>query len=126
MSLPGCVAFSDRNIKAGLTGEARCAVSSLVASPVRARRVLLPAGVIVVAVRWYLRYGLSYRDVDELLAERGIEVDHVTVYRWVQRFTPPLAGAPRFEPPLTRRPDASRVTRPVGRSRRRQRRYQAG
>jgi transposase, IS6 family len=43
--------------------------------------------VIAVAVRWYLRYGLSYRDVEELLAERGIEVDHVTVYRWVQRFT---------------------------------------
>jgi transposase-like protein len=40
--------------------------------------------VIAVAVRWYLRYGLSYRDVEELLAERGIEVDHVTVYRWVQ------------------------------------------
>ena len=37
----------------------------------------------MVAVRWYLRYGLSYRDVEELLVERGIEVDHVTVYRWV-------------------------------------------
>ena len=48
------------------------------------------------AVRWYLRYGLSYRDVEELLAERGIEVDHVTVYRWVQRFTPLLADAARF------------------------------
>ena len=43
-----------------------------------------PSEVIVVAVRWYLRYGLSYRDVEELLAERQIEVDHVTVYRWVQ------------------------------------------
>jgi transposase, IS6 family len=38
--------------------------------------------VITVAVRWYLRYGLSYRDLEELLAERGVEVDHVTVYRW--------------------------------------------
>ncbi len=47
-----------------------------------------PKEVITVAVRWYLRYGLSYRDVEELLAERGVEVDHVTVYRWVQRFTP--------------------------------------
>jgi transposase-like protein len=55
-----------------------------------------PAEVIVVAVRWYLRYGLSYRDVEELLAERGIEVDHVTVYRWVQRFTALLADAARF------------------------------
>jgi transposase-like protein len=52
--------------------------------------------VIVVAVRWYLRYDLSYRDVEELLAERGIELDHVTVYRWVQRFTPLLADAARF------------------------------
>ena len=42
--------------------------------------------VITLAVRWYLRFGLSYRDVEELLAERGIEVDHVSIYRWVQRF----------------------------------------
>jgi transposase, IS6 family len=54
-----------------------------------------PAEVIVLAVRWYLRYGLSYRDVEELLAERGVEVDHVTIYRWVQRFTPLLADAAR-------------------------------
>jgi transposase-like protein len=47
-----------------------------------------PRDVILLAVRWYLRYGLSYRDVSELLAERGIDVDHVTIYRWVQRFTP--------------------------------------
>jgi IS6 family transposase len=47
-----------------------------------------PPDVVLLAVRWYLRYGLSYRDVEELLAERGIEVDHVTIYRWVQRFTP--------------------------------------
>ena len=40
-----------------------------------------PADMIVLAVRWYLRFGLSYRDVEELLTERGIEVDHVTVYR---------------------------------------------
>jgi transposase-like protein len=51
--------------------------------------------VITVAVRWYLRYGLSYRDVEELLADRGIMVDHVTVYRWVQRFTPLLIDAAR-------------------------------
>jgi transposase-like protein len=54
-----------------------------------------PPEVIVVAVRWYLRFGLSYRDVEELLTERGVEVDHVTVYRWVQRFTPLLADAAR-------------------------------
>jgi len=49
----------------------------------------------MLAVRWYLRYGLSYRDVEELLAERGVEVDHVTIYRWVQRFTPLLIDAAR-------------------------------
>jgi transposase, IS6 family len=55
-----------------------------------------PREVIAVAVRWYLRYGLSYRDVEELLAERGVTVDHVTVYRWVQRFTPEFIEAVRF------------------------------
>ena len=55
-----------------------------------------PPAVIVVAVRCYLRYGLSYRDIEELLAERGVEVDHVSVYRWVQRFTLLLADAARF------------------------------
>ena len=54
-----------------------------------------PREVISVAVRWYLRYGLSYRDVEELLAERGVTVDHVTVYRWVQRFTPEFVEAAR-------------------------------
>ncbi|MCP3881816.1 MAG: IS6 family transposase, partial [Sulfitobacter sp.] len=54
-----------------------------------------PPEVILLAVRWYLRYGLSYRDVEELLAERGIDVDHVTVYRWVQHFTSLLIDAAR-------------------------------
>jgi IS6 family transposase len=54
-----------------------------------------PPDVITLAVRWYLRYGLSYRDVEELLAERGITVDSVTVFRWVQRFTPLLIDAAR-------------------------------
>jgi transposase-like protein len=52
-----------------------------------------PREVISLAVRWYLRYGLSYRDVEELLAERGIAVDHITIYRWVQRFTPEFIEA---------------------------------
>ena len=54
-----------------------------------------PREVIAVAVRWYLRYGLSYRDVEELLAERGIEVEHVTIYRWVQTFTAEFIDAAR-------------------------------
>ncbi len=54
-----------------------------------------PGEVTSVAVRWYLRYGLSYRDVEELLAERGVNVDLVTIYRWVQRFTPEFVEAAR-------------------------------
>ena len=54
-----------------------------------------PPEVITVAVRWYLRYALSYRDIEELLAERGIEVNHMTIFRWVQRFTPLLIDAAR-------------------------------
>ena len=54
-----------------------------------------PPEVILLAVRWYLRYGLSYRDVEELLAERGVDVDHVTIYRWVQRVTPLVIEAAR-------------------------------
>jgi len=49
----------------------------------------------MLAVRWYLRFGLSYRDLEELLAERRIEVDHVTLYRWVQHFTPLVVDAAR-------------------------------
>ena len=44
---------------------------------------------------WYLRHGLCLRDLEELLAERSIELDHVTLYRWVQRFTPFLVEAAR-------------------------------
>jgi transposase, IS6 family len=54
-----------------------------------------PSAVIVLAVRWYLRLGLSSRDVEELLTKRGVQVDHVTIDRWVQRFTPLLAEAAR-------------------------------
>jgi transposase, IS6 family len=45
---------------------------------------------ILCAVRWYLRYSLSLRDVEELLDERGLEADHTTVWRWVQRYGPEL------------------------------------
>ena len=46
--------------------------------------------VILLAVGWYLRFSLSYRDVEELLAERGVHADHVTVWRWVQRYAPEM------------------------------------
>jgi transposase, IS6 family len=52
-----------------------------------------PRETIAVAVRWHLRYGPSYRDVEELLTERGVQLDHVTIYRWVQTFTPEFIDA---------------------------------
>ena len=42
--------------------------------------------IIILCVRWYLRYSLSYRDLEEMMAERGLTVDHVTIWRWVQRY----------------------------------------
>ena len=47
-------------------------------------------GITLCAVRWYLRYSLSLRDVEELLEERGLNVDHTTVWRWVQHYGPEL------------------------------------
>jgi transposase-like protein len=58
-----------------------------------------PAEVIVLAMRWYLRFGLSYRDVEELLAERGIEVDHVTIYRGTPVHAAVGGGGPAGTPP---------------------------
>ena len=46
--------------------------------------------IIVCAVRWYLRFSLSYRDVEELLMERNLTADHTTIWRWVQRYAPEL------------------------------------
>ena len=46
--------------------------------------------VILLCVRWYLAYNLSLRDLEEMMAERGIHVDHSTIHRWVVRFSPLL------------------------------------
>ena len=46
--------------------------------------------IIVCGVRWYLRYALSYRDIEGRLLERGLHVDHTTVFRWGQRYAPEL------------------------------------
>ena len=48
------------------------------------------AEIILCTVRWYLRYALSYRDVEELMHERGVSVDHTAIFRWVQRYAPEL------------------------------------
>ena len=85
--------------------------SSLSAAPPGYR---FPREVIAVAVRWYLRYGLSYRDVEELLAERGVDVDHLTVYRWVQTFTRSSSRQPAQ--PVTLRVTCGSSTKPTSRS----------
>ena len=48
------------------------------------------AEIILLCVRWYLRYALSYRDLEEMMLERGLHVDHTTIYRWVQHYAPEL------------------------------------
>jgi transposase, IS6 family len=63
-----------------------------------------PQEIIVLCVRWYLRYGLSYRDLEEMMAERGVEVDHSTIARWVLHFSPILNDLIRRE---MRRPNRS-------------------
>ena len=48
------------------------------------------AEIILLCVRWYLRYSLSYRDLEEIMLERGLHVDHTTIYRWVQHYAPEM------------------------------------
>jgi len=60
--------------------------------------------IILLCVRWYLRYSLTYRDLEEIMAERNLSVDHVTIWRWVQRYAPVLNQRIRRE---LRRPNRS-------------------
>ena len=60
--------------------------------------------IIILCVRWYLRYSLSYRDLKEMMVERGVALDHVTIWRWVQHYAPLLNQRLRRE---LRRPNAS-------------------
>ena len=72
------------------------------------------------AVRWYCRYAVSYRDLESRMTERGVAVDHSTIYRWVQRFapetgkTPALAVAPAPVVELAHRRDLRQGPRQVG------------
>src|SRR6266852_1980992 len=63
--------------------------------------------IILLCVRWYLRYSLSYRDLEEMMRERGLHVDHTTIYRWVQRYAPELEKCCR--PHLKAKTDSWRV-----------------
>ena len=63
--------------------------------------------IILLCVRWYLRYALSYRDLEEMMNERGLSVDHTTIYRWVQAYAPELEK--RIRPHLRLTNDSYRV-----------------
>ena len=52
-----------------------------------------PKSVILYAVFFYVRYGVSYRDLEEIMAERGVDVDHATLNRWVVKFSPSIAAS---------------------------------
>ena len=58
-----------------------------------------PGEVIILCVRWYLRYPLAYEHVAELLAERGVEVDPSCIWRWVQIYFRRLPGRCRYGVP---------------------------
>jgi IS6 family transposase len=65
------------------------------------------ADIILLCVRWYLRYALSYRDLEELMRERGLHINHTTIYRWVQCYAPELEK--RCRPHLNTTNDSWRV-----------------
>jgi len=58
-------------------------------------RQFLPE-VILQCLRWYLRYPINYRNLEEMITEKGVEVDHITLYRWVQAYSAELAKRIRF------------------------------
>ena len=67
------------------------------------KRRRFPAEIILLCVRWYCRYGISYRDLEEMMAERGVGVDHVTLYCWVQRYAPELTRPVPLQNPIASR-----------------------
>lgn len=53
--------------------------------------------VVLWAVRWYCKYGISYRDLEQMMAERGVQVDHATIHRWVQHYAPQMEKRLRWQ-----------------------------
>jgi transposase-like protein len=52
------------------------------------KRRRFPVAIILLCVRWYCKYGISYRDLAEMMSERGVSVNPSTIFRWVQRYAP--------------------------------------
>jgi IS6 family transposase len=68
------------------------------------------------AVRWYCRYGVSYRDLEQMIGEGGVSADHSTIYRWVQRYAPEIGKRLRWQwrGPRSARRDVREGPGPVG------------
>ena len=60
------------------------------------KRRRFPVEIILICVRWYCKYGITYRDLAEMMQERGVEVDASTIFRWVQRYAPELEKRVRW------------------------------
>ena len=97
---PSCGSAATRKDGRDRRGQQRCRCgtcwrrfTALSATPFSGYR--FPPAIIALAVRWYLRFRLSYADVAELLAERGVGVDPSTVFAWVRAFTPLYEEAAR-------------------------------
>jgi len=60
------------------------------------KRRRFPVEIILVCVRWYCKYGITYRDLAEMMQERGVEIDASTIFRWVQRYAPELEKRVRW------------------------------
>ena len=58
------------------------------------KRRRFPVKIILLCVRWYCKYGISYRDLAEMMEERGVAVDPSTIFRWVQRYAPEIGTSP--------------------------------
>jgi transposase-like protein len=75
------------------------------------KRRRFPAEIILLCVRWYCKYGLSYRDLAEMMQERGVSVDPSTIFRWVQRYAPRLEKRVRqYQGPV---PDRGVLMKPM-------------
>ena len=68
--------------------------------------------VVLWAVRWYCRYGVSYRDLEQMMGERGVLVDHSTIYRWMQRYAPEMEKRLRWQRRVVRATRSCRAGHP--------------
>jgi transposase-like protein len=75
------------------------------------KRRRFPVAIILLCVRWYCKYGISYRDLAEMMSERGVSVNPSTIFRWVQRYAPEIEK--RVRPYQGHRSGSWRVMRPM-------------